>query len=133
MPVIWLGYMAAGPNTAMYFYESAAYLLAAVASGAPGVQTPHPAKATRIDGITPVEARFGVDAAIAAAKLTRQQASEIVNCMLEKYESDIEHAPAGSRYQECCDPHTGRPGEDYLRLLDEVKVDLAKSGLVLED
>jgi len=133
MPVIWLGYMAAGPNTPMYFYESAAYLLAAVASGAPGVQTPHPAKATLTDGITPVEARFGVDAAIAATKLTRQQANEVVNRLLEKYEGDIEQAPAGSRYQECCDPQTGRPGESYLRLLDDVKVDLAKSGLVIED
>ena len=55
MPVIWLGYMAAGPCTKMYFYESAAYLLSAVASGAPSVQTTHPAKATKVDGITPLD------------------------------------------------------------------------------
>ncbi|MDR3578041.1 MAG: monomethylamine:corrinoid methyltransferase [Anaerolineaceae bacterium] len=133
MPVIWLGYIAAGPNTAMYFYESAAYLLAAVTSGAPGVQTPHPAKATLTDGITPVEARFGVDAAIAAAKMTRQQANEVVNRLLEKYEAHIEHAPVGSRYQECCDPITGQPGIEYKRLLSETKAELAKSGMVLEN
>ena len=40
MPVIWLPYIAGGPNTKMYFHEAAAWLLAATASGAPSVQTP---------------------------------------------------------------------------------------------
>ncbi len=74
MPVIWLGYMAGGPNTRMYFYEAAAYLLCAVTSGAPSVQTPHPAKAVKVDGITPLEARFGVEMGIAAARINRNLA-----------------------------------------------------------
>ncbi|MGD2144028.1 MAG: monomethylamine:corrinoid methyltransferase, partial [Anaerolineae bacterium] len=44
MPVIWLAYLAGGPMTKMYFYEAAAYVLCAVTSGAPSVQTPLPAK-----------------------------------------------------------------------------------------
>jgi hypothetical protein len=92
MPVIWLGYMAGGPKTKSYFYESAAYLLSAVTSGAPSVQTPHPAKAIKIDGITPLEARFGVEMAIAASRLTREQASDLVVKLLEGYESQIELA-----------------------------------------
>ena len=62
----------------MYFHEAAAYILCAVPSGAPGVQTPHPAKAVMIDGITPMEARFGVDMAGAAAELNRGEANERV-------------------------------------------------------
>jgi hypothetical protein len=129
MPVIWLGYMAGGPNTKSYFYESAAYLLCAVTSGAAAVQTPHPAKAVKIDGITPMEAKFGVEMASAAAELKREQASELVIQLLEKYESQIATAPSGSTYQECYEVTTGKPREDYVRLYNEMKEELAKMGV----
>jgi hypothetical protein len=132
MPVIWLGYMAGGPNTKSYFYESAAYLLCAVTSGAPSVQTPHPAKAVKMDGITPMEAKFGVEMASAASKLDRVQASELVIQLLEKYESQIETAPSGSTYQECYDATTGKPGEDYVRLYNEIIEELATMGVPFE-
>lgn len=132
MPVIWLGYVAGGPNTKSYFYESAAYLLSAVTSGAPSVQTPHPAKAVKTDGITPLEAKFGVEMAIAAAKLTREQANALVLQLLEKYESQIETAPTGSSYQACYDVRTGKPRADYLRLFAEMKDELAGMGVSFE-
>jgi methylamine--corrinoid protein Co-methyltransferase len=132
MPVIWLGYMAAGPNTKMYFYESAAYILCATTSGAPSVQTPHPAKAVMIDGITPMEAKFGVEMATAASQLNREQASELVVRLLEKYESQIETPPPASRYQECTDVITGKPSEDYVRLYAEVKEELTGMGIPFE-
>lgn len=131
MPTIWLGYIAGGPNTQMFFYESAAYLLCAVTSGAPSVQTPHPAKAVKVDGITPMEAEFGVEMAVAAAKLKRDRANELVLRLLEKYESEIETAPSGSTYQECYDVTTGKPGDAYLRLYDGVKEELAGMGIPL--
>jgi methylamine--corrinoid protein Co-methyltransferase len=131
MPTIWLAYIAGGPNTRMFFYESAAYLLCAVASGAPSVQTPHPAKAVKVDGITPLEAEFGVEMAVAAAKLNRGQANELVLRLLDKYESRIETAPSGSTYQECYEVTSGKPGDDYLRLYGEVKEELAAMGVPL--
>ena len=132
MPVFWLGYMAAGPNTKMYFYESAAWLLCAVTSGAPSVQTPHPAKAVLIDGFTPMECLFGVEMAKAATRFSRQKANNLVLRLLEKYESQIETAPTGSKYQECYDVTTGKPGQDYLRLYSEVKEELGKMGIAFE-
>ncbi len=129
MPVIWLGYMAGGPNTNSYFYESAAYLLTAVTSGAPSVQTPHPAKAIKIDGITPMEARFGVEMATAASKLNREQANELVIQLLEKYESQIATAPTGSTYQECYNVTTGKPGDEYAQLFNEMKDELGGMGV----
>jgi len=132
MPVIWLGYMAAGPNTRMYFYEAAAHLLCATTSGAPSVQTPHPAKAVMIDGITPMEARFGVEMATAASRLNREKANDILIQLLEKYESQIETPPPASRYQDCYDLVTGKPGEDYVRLYDEVKEELIEMGIPFE-
>ena len=112
--------------------SSAAYLLSAVTSGAPSVQTPHPAKAVKIDGITPMEAKFGVEMAIAASKLKREQANELVIQLLEKYESQIETAPSGSTYQESYDVITGKPGDGYLGLYDEIKAELAGMGVPLK-
>lgn len=132
MPVIWLAYLAAGPNSRMYFYEAAAYILCAIASGAPSVQTPLPAKATVTDAITPMEARFGLEMAVAASKLNREQANEIVVQLLHRYESRIETPPPGSRYPECYDVVGGKPGEAYVRLYDEVKGELAGLGIPFE-
>ncbi len=129
MPVIWLGYMAGGPNTKMYCYESAAWLLAATASGAPSVQTPHSAKAVKIDGFTPMECQFGVDMTKAAARYDRKQANTLVKKMLEKYESRIDKAPSGDRYQDCYNVATGKPSEAYVRLINEVKVELSGMGI----
>jgi methylamine--corrinoid protein Co-methyltransferase len=50
---------------------------------------------------------------------------------LEKYESHIDEAPAGSTYQECYDVTTGKPGQEYLRLYDEVREELTRMGIPL--
>jgi len=49
--------------------------------------------------------------------------------LLEKYESQIATAPSGSTYQECYEVTTGKPGEDYVRLYNEMKEELAKMGV----
>lgn len=129
IPVIWLGYMAAGVNTKMYFYETAAYLLAATTSGADAVKMPTPAKGVKVDASTPTETKFGIEMVKAASRLSRQQANELVIKLLEKYEARIPDAPEGDRYQDCYDVETGKPGESYLRLYDEVKTELNAIGI----
>ena len=116
----------------MYYYESAAYLLCAVTSGSAGTGTPHPAKGVKIDGATPLDARFGIEMGKAASRLSRNHASEIVTRLLEKYEPQIPAAPEGDRYQDCYDPLTGKPGESCLRLFHEVKEELARMGIPFE-
>ncbi|MGD2148687.1 MAG: monomethylamine:corrinoid methyltransferase, partial [Anaerolineae bacterium] len=66
LPVIWLGYMAGGVNTTMYFYEAAAYLLASTTSGADAVKMPTPAKGVKVDASTPMESKFGIEMVRAA-------------------------------------------------------------------
>jgi methylamine--corrinoid protein Co-methyltransferase len=132
IPTLWANYCAAGPNTKMYFYEAAAIILAWTTSGAPGVMMPHPARAVKIDGLTPMEAKFTTEMGIAAAKLDRATANDLVIRLLEKYESRIGEAPSGSRYQDCYDASTGKPGDDYLKLYDEVKEELAGMGVPFE-
>ena len=116
----------------MYFYEAAAHLLCTVTSGSPGVGIPHPAKGVKVDGSTPMEARFGVDMAKAASRLNRERANDLVRRLLEKYESQIPKAPAGDRYQDCYDVATGKPKEGYVRLYEEVKEELGKMGIPFE-
>ena len=129
IPTLWAPYAAAGPNTAMYFYETAAIYLAWVPSGAPGIMNLQPAKAVKVDGITPMEAKFATEMGMAAAKLSRDETNDMVLQLLEKYEGDIENPPSGSRYQECYDTETGKPGEEYVRLYEETKEELAKMGI----
>ena len=128
-PAIGLGYAAAGPCTRMYFYEAAVVNLCCVASGYGGVQTVHPAKAVIDDGVRPLEALFNVEAAYAAAGMKAEQASELVNQLLGKYEKEIGNAPRGKPYQECYDLKTGKPLEDYARMYDDVKEELVKMGI----
>ena len=128
-PAIGLGYAAAGPCTRMYFYEAAAVNACCVVSGYGGVQTVHPAKAVVDDGVTPMEALFNVEMAHAATGMGAEQASALVNRLLEKYEERIGEAPRGKRYQECYDLSTGKPSDEYVRLYDEVKEELAQTFL----
>ena len=78
-----------------------------------------------------MEARFGVEMGAAATKLNREQASDLVLQLLDKYESRIDTAPTGSTYQECYDVTSGRPGDAYLRLCEEVKEELDGMGIPL--
>jgi methylamine--corrinoid protein Co-methyltransferase len=132
VPVHWSCYLAAGPNTKMYYCESAAYLLCAVTSGSAGTGTPHPATGVKIDGATPMDAEFGIEISKAASKLTRDQASEIVLRLLEKYETRIPAAPKGDRYQDCYDAVNGKPSESCLRRYNEVVEELIGIGIPFE-
>ncbi len=132
MPVEWNSIVAAGPNTKMYFYEAAAYLLCTVTSGAPGIKMASPTKSADPERFTPMAAEFCVEMAIAASGLNRDEASEIVVRLLEKYESQIETPPLGDRYQDLYDVTTGKPKEDYVRLYREIKEELAGLGIPFE-
>jgi methylamine--corrinoid protein Co-methyltransferase len=132
-PAIGLGYAAAGPCTQMYFYETAAVHLCCVPSGYGGVQTVHPARAVVEDGITPLEARFNVEMAYAVSGMKADRASELVEKIVATYEGEIEQAPVGKRYQECYDLSTGKPSDEYLRLYDEVREELARMGVPLRE
>jgi len=114
-PAIALGYASAGPCTKQYFYEAASINLCCVVSGYAGIQTVHPAKAVINDGVTPI--------------MKAGKANEIVIRLLEKYEKNIEKAPQGKIYQECFDVKTRKPKEEYIKLYDEVKDELTKTGI----
>ncbi len=130
-PVIGLGFAAAGPCTEMYFHEAAATILAQVPSGYAGIETPHPAKAALLDGITPVEAGFTVDFVRAVKGMSGREANTLALRLLEAYESDLKNAPQGSPCSRCYDFQAWRPAEDYLRVYESVQQSFQELGVTL--
>jgi len=126
--LVWsLGYIAAGPMTKQFFYESAAYIAAAIPSGL-SAQTTHPAKAVLEDHVTPMEMLASVELIEACTGMSRSQGNELAKELLGKYEDAIDTAPTGVRYQDCYDVDTGRPSPDYVALYSEVKDELRTMG-----
>ena len=125
------GYTANGPATENYFYEAAAYILSAVASGVAS-GTPFPYKGVLPDGMTPLECLFHAEVTDAAARLTRPQANEIVNKLLGKYEGSLSDPDKGLSYPECFDLRQNKPNDQYAKLYDRVKHRLADLGLQLK-
>lgn len=128
--LVWsLGYIAAGPMTKQFFYESAAYIMAAISSGM-STQTCHPAKAVLNDYITPMEMLGTVELAQACVGMKRDDASELVKMLLRKYEDTIDTAPIGKKYQECYDIDTGQSSQEYVDLYGEVKEEFRVLGVL---
>ncbi|MHC4423401.1 MAG: monomethylamine:corrinoid methyltransferase, partial [Planctomycetota bacterium] len=64
MPTLTLAYAAGGPMTESFYYESATFIAASIASGV-SIQTPHPAKAVLADYVTPMEMKTTTEMALA--------------------------------------------------------------------
>jgi methylamine--corrinoid protein Co-methyltransferase len=125
-----LGYMAAGPMTKQFFYESAAYLAAVISSGV-SAQTTHPARAILNDYVTPMEMRGSVEINQACVGMTRVQANELVKELLSKYEDQLANAPSGKRFQDCYNVETAQPLPEYVGLYADVKEELRNMGFNL--
>jgi len=126
--LVWsLGYIAAGPMTKQFFYESAAYIAAAISSGL-SVQTTHPAKAVLNDYITPMEMKGSVEITEACVGMKRKQANDLARQLLAKYEDKIDTAPKGRKYQDCYDVATGTPCQEYVDLYGQIKDELGEMG-----
>jgi methylamine--corrinoid protein Co-methyltransferase len=126
--LVWsLGYIAAGPMTKQFFYETAAYLAAAIPSGV-SAQTTHPARAVLNDYVTPMEMIGSVEINEACVGMSRSRGNELAVELLDKYEDKIDNAPIGKRYQDCYDIESGLPCQEYINLYGEVKEELRAIG-----
>jgi len=126
-PHIQCSIQAAGPFTKMLLYEIAAVTLHAVPSGQ--ASYPHPARATVRDHMTPLEMRFSVELNHAAAGMKRSDANQMVKAVYKKYEQHIRNAPRGKAYQDCYNLKTGKPGQEWLGMYNEVKRELEDLGV----
>ena len=123
LPVVNVGYSAAGPMTKMLFYEHCAWVIASVVSGG-SVEVGASARGTALDYTSPVEPLLASEVAHAVAGISRKEANKIVEALLEKYESQLREPPAGQKYQECCDTATGKPKQEFLQLYREIRQEM---------
>lgn len=131
MPTIALAYAAGGPMTDMFYKESAAFIAAAVASGA-SIQTPHPARAVMADYVTPLDMKTTVDMILACTGMTRKEAGEVLSRLLPMYEDALPDAPVGMSYSECYDLSTATVRNECIELVAGIKKDLRNSGVPLK-
>lgn len=128
MPTLTLAYAAGGPMTESFYYESAAFIAASIASGV-STQTPHPAKAVLPDYVTPLEMKTTTEIALGCAGMTRKEANKVVKALLPKYEQNLAEASVGKSYTECFDLETGNPTDEYLDFVEKIKKELSNTGI----
>ena len=123
-------FTAAGPCTDMVVYEIAAIVLAATVSGlhlnlVAVARNKHPERSSGM------EARIGAETGYLVARqgIKREQANELVIKILAKYETQINDAPIGKRFDECYDLKTVQPTQEYLDLYERCKEKLSGLGL----
>jgi len=123
-------FTAAGPSTEMVVYEIAAIVLAATVSGlhlnlVAVARNKHPERSSGM------EARIGAETGYLVARqgIKREQANEMVIKILAKYETQINDAPIGKRFDECYDLKTVQPTQEYLDLYERCKEKLSGLGL----
>ncbi len=123
LPVVNVGYSAAGPMTKMLLYEHSAWVIGSVVSGG-SVEVGASARGTALDYTSPMDPLFGSEVAHAVAGMSRQEANGIVKALLEKYENQLRNPPIGQKYQECYDVASGKPNKEFIELYREVRQEM---------
>ncbi|MEM3754198.1 MAG: monomethylamine:corrinoid methyltransferase [Candidatus Bathyarchaeia archaeon] len=127
--------VSARPFTEQIHYEGAAIALASVTSGSHVVGGPRPAKTLFLNHVSPLDTRVYAKVSIAASKIKKEDANEIIKELIKKYEDKIEldKAPIGKPFEECYDLETLTPKKDYVELCNKVEKELIELGIPIDD
>ena len=124
------GFFNAGPGTEMLLYEVAAHAMVSTVCGG-DLWEAAPAHNKQRNYATPLEARLACEVGHAVARqgMSREQANEIANRLLSRYESQIANAPEGKPFQECYDVRKIQPLPWYTDMFNCVKDELTQMGV----
>ncbi|MFC1862973.1 monomethylamine:corrinoid methyltransferase [Thermodesulfobacteriota bacterium] len=124
------GFANAGPMTKMLFRETACHALVSTVSGWHLWEMASTRNKYR-NRATPMEARIGMEVGHAVARqgMTREEANDIANRLLSKYEDNAADAPLGSEYHECYDVAKAIPTQDHYDMYRKVKDELVEMGI----
>jgi len=117
------GELASGPCTHMALYEAAAYAITGTVSGL-NLMAVEVAKNKYLDHCSGMEARMAAEAGHAASGMKREDANELVEEILKRYQDRIKDAPTGKSFQECYDLKTITPSSEYNSVYNTVIMDL---------
>ena len=121
----------AGPCTKMLLYESVVGMTNLAASGVTHVVGTRSAGGRLTDYLSPLEHQFAGEVYKAAAGISREQANEIANQFIPKYEEQLREPPDGKRFQECYDVERLEPTAEWQKMYDEVREEVVQAGLPL--
>jgi methylamine--corrinoid protein Co-methyltransferase len=119
----------AGACTEMACYEIAAQVLAYASSGNEFYWGAAPSKGLVPNGTTGMETRILGETAHAVAGIEPSKANELLNKLLERYESKLADPPKGKVFAECYDVGAVKPTQEYVNLFARFKEDMGKLGI----
>ncbi len=124
------GFANAGPMTEMLFREVAVHAMVSTVSSWHLWEMASTRNKYR-NRATPLEARLGCEVghAVARQKMSREQANEIANRLLAKYEDQAADAPMGSEYHECYDTAKAVPTVEHMDMFRRIKDEIAQMGV----
>ena len=122
----------AGPCTEEILYTSAAGLITAAVSGVDCTIGPRSAGGRFKNYLTPLEHWFCAELFEASAKLSLEEANELVLYLLSKYEAGLKSQPKGKSFTECFDIKTLTPTKEWQEIHDRVKADIEAHGLAVD-
>jgi methylamine--corrinoid protein Co-methyltransferase len=124
LPVANLGYIGAGPTTKMAFYETAAWVIAAVVCGG-SIEAEGIAKNAHVDFTSPVEPYFASEIAHAVIGMPREEANQLVEGLLEKYEQDLDNPPIGVPIQKCMNLENGEISPEFRSVYQSIRKEMS--------
>lgn len=128
------GLTAAGPGTEQQLWEIAALGIHVSCVGGHIFHGNRKAVLVKPNQGTGMEPRWEGEAARAAASITREEANEVINFILSKYEDKItpEKAPPGYSFEELYDYENVKVKPEYFELYSKVKRELKDKGLKID-
>jgi hypothetical protein len=125
------GLTAAGPGTEQQLWEIAALGIHVSCVGGHIFHGNRKAVLVKPNQGTGMEGRWEGEAARAAASITREEANEVIEFVLSKYEDNLtpEKAPPGYSFEELYDYETVKVKPEYFDLYSKVKRELEDRGL----
>jgi methylamine--corrinoid protein Co-methyltransferase len=125
------GLTAAGPGTEQQLWEIAALGIHVACVGGHIFHGNRKAVLVKPNQGTGMEPRWEGEAARAAASITREEANEVINFVLSKYETSLtpEKAPPGYSFEELYDYENVKVKPEYFDLYSKVKKELGDRGL----
>lgn len=118
-----------GPCTETLLYECVAMATMASVCGASIMFGTRSAVGVATNHVTGLEARFNGEVGYAAAGMSREQANDIVEKAVAKFEPVIDTKPIGKPFSEAYDMTTLKPSEEWLDIYDRVKKESSSWGL----
>ncbi|HTU01764.1 MAG TPA: monomethylamine:corrinoid methyltransferase [Candidatus Sulfotelmatobacter sp.] len=128
------GLTAAGPGTEQQLWEIAVLGIHVACVGGHIFHGCRKAVMVKPNQGTGMESRWEGEAARAGCALRREDANELIDFMIRKYESTVkpDAAPPGFSFDELYDPESVQVKPEYFGLYSKVKTELEDKGLVFD-